>query len=123
MLLNLAHKNLVVYCIALDLFEECNRLTKSFPNDEKYCLVSQIKRAALSVMLNIAEGSSRFSPIERKRFYEIARGSLVEIDTAMVGANRLNYVSTSNLMKLCALLNSCFAMLSKLIKNLQSSTC
>jgi four helix bundle protein len=55
-------------------------------------MISQIRRAALSVHLNIAEGSSRKLQIERKRFYEISRGSIVEIDAALDIAQELSYL-------------------------------
>jgi four helix bundle protein len=54
-------------------------------------MASQIRRAALSVHLNIAEGCSRRSETERKRYYEVARGSLIEIDAALDIADSLNY--------------------------------
>ncbi len=62
------------------------------PLDEKFAMMQQIKRAALSVHLNIAEGSSRKSGIERKRFYEISRGSIIEVDAAIDIADDLNYL-------------------------------
>ena len=74
MLLELTHKRLKVYEKSLDLLSECYVLTGLFPTDEKYNLVKQIRRAALSVLLNIAEGSSRITVPDRKRFFEIARG-------------------------------------------------
>jgi four helix bundle protein len=54
-----------------------------FPVEEKFGVTSQIRRAALSVHLNIAEGASRKSEAERKRYYEISRGSVIEIDAAL----------------------------------------
>lgn len=68
----------------------CYRLTTILPPEEKFGMTSQIRRAALSVHLNIAEGASGRSDAERKRYYEIARGSLVEIDAALDVANDLN---------------------------------
>ena len=67
-------------------------MTKHLPADEKFGMISQIRRAALSVHLNIAEGASRKSETERKRFYEVARGSVIEIDAALDIANGLNYL-------------------------------
>lgn len=58
-------------------------MTRHLPTDEKFGMISQIRRAALSVHLNLAEGASRKSPVERKRFYEVARSSLVEVDAAL----------------------------------------
>jgi len=62
---------------------ECYKLTKPLPQDEKLGMISQIRRAALSVHLNIYEGASRKSQAERRRYYEVARGSVIEIDAAL----------------------------------------
>jgi len=75
MFLQLAHTKLDVYQFSQQLALECYRLTKQFPNEEKFALVQQIRRAAISVHLNLAEGCSRKSLAERKRFFEISRGS------------------------------------------------
>jgi len=83
MFLQLSHTKLDVFQASRFLCIECYRITKTFPTDEKFAMVQQIRRAALSVHLNIAEGSSRKSPAERKRFHEISRGSVIEIDTAL----------------------------------------
>jgi four helix bundle protein len=74
-MLNLSHKNLDVYNMALKLLKEVYTITKTFPKEELYVLVSQIRRAAISVCSNIAEGASRISKKEKKRFYEISRSS------------------------------------------------
>jgi len=94
----------------------CYRETKSFPPEEKFGLVSQIRRAALSVHLNISEGCTRKSVNERKRFYEIARGSVIEIETAFEIAVELEYTKKENLVDLGNLLVRSFQLLSKLIK-------
>ena len=96
MFLQLAHTKLDIFQISKSLTLECYRNTKSFPIDEKYAMVQQIRRAALSVHLNIAEGFSRKSAIERKRYFEIARGSVIEIDTAIDIAIDLKYCLPEN---------------------------
>jgi four helix bundle protein len=68
-------------------------LTKDLPVEEKFGMITQVRRAALSVHLNFAEGSSRKSDAERKRYYEIATGSVIEIDAALDIANDLHYLS------------------------------
>jgi four helix bundle protein len=83
MLLNLKHKQLVVYKEISSLVKEAYLITKLLPDEERFNMTSQIRRAALSVKLNLAEGSSRKLALERNRFYEISRGSMVETDAAM----------------------------------------
>ena len=75
-------------------------------------MISQIRRAALSVHLNIAEAASRKSEAERKRYYEISRGSLVEIDAALDIARELGYLTNFNIDKLGTTLINWFKMLS-----------
>jgi len=94
---------------------ECYRQTKSFPSEERYALTQQIRRAALSVHLNIAEGCTRKSEVERKRFYEIARGSIIEIDAALDIAVGLSYTTKVNLAETGTLMLSSFRMISKMI--------
>jgi four helix bundle protein len=117
MFLQLGHNKLDVYTIARQFVKECYVAVSKFPAEEKYALTQQIKRAALSVHLNIAEGSSRKSEAERKRFYEIARGSLIEVDAALDIAADLNYCTVENLQSLGAILIKCFKYLSGLINS------
>jgi four helix bundle protein len=93
------------------------RITKEFPSDEKYAMVQQIRRAALSVHLNIAEGCSRKSQAERRRYFEIARGSVIEMDTAFEIAHKLNYVELTTIGPLGNLIVKCFKQLTGLINN------
>ena len=92
MFLQLAHTKLNVYQFSQQLALECYKISRLFPSEERFAMTQQIRRAALSVHLNIAEGASRKSVVERKRYYEIARGSVVEIDTAIGIAYQLSYV-------------------------------
>lgn len=119
-MLNLSHKNLEVYRLSLQLMEETYKITKSFPKDEQYILVSQLRRAAISVCSNIAEGASRISKREKKRFYEIARGSIVEIDTQLGISCILKYSEKEKQVLIFSILASLFKMLSKMILNLNT---
>ena len=97
MFLQLNHQKLDVYKFSKTFVLECYKLTKHLPAEERFGMISQIRRAALSVHLNIAEGASRKSENERKRYYEIARGSVIEIDAALDIANGLRYLENYNL--------------------------
>lgn len=117
-MLNLSHKNLDVYKMSLKLIEEVYKITKEFPQEELFVLVSQIRRAAISVCSNKAEGASRISKKEKKRFYEISRSSLVEVDTQFEIAIILAYYQKGQMKELEQYLESTFRMLSKMISNL-----
>ena len=82
--------------------------------------MNQLRRAAISVCSNIAEGASRLSKREKKRFYEIARGSLVEIDTQLEISLILNYIDKEKQLLIHAILEPLFKMLSKMILNLNT---
>ncbi len=90
------HKDLDVWKYSMDLVEEIYRLTYKFPDSERYGLTSQIRRAAISIPSNIAEGSGRKSDKELIQFISIALGSLTELETQYLIAVRLKYVEPSN---------------------------
>jgi four helix bundle protein len=74
MFLELAHTKLDVFITGKAFVLSCYKLSKLLPQEERFNMVQQLRRAALSVQLNIAEGSSGKSAIERRRFYEISGG-------------------------------------------------
>ena len=115
MFLQLNHQQLDVYKISRAFVKDCYSATKLLPLDERFNLMQQIRRAALSVHLNIAEGSSRKSEPERKRYFEIARGSIIEIDAALDIASDLEYLQKEQLTSLGENMQRCFSMLSKMI--------
>ena len=118
-MLNLSHNKLDVYLLSLKLVKEIYLVTARFPAEEKYVIVSQLRRAAISVCSNIAEGAARRSKQEKKRFYEIARSSAVEIDTQFEIALLLEYVTNIQITAIEQHLESIFRMLSKMIDNLE----
>ena len=117
MFLPLAHTKLDVYKVAGELLVSVYRLTLWMPSDEKFNLVSQVRRAALSIKLNIAEGASRKTVPDRKRFFEIARSSVVEIDAAIGVAVELKYFTGEQMQGLGELITRTHSMLSKMISN------
>lgn len=114
-MLQLSHKKLDVYKITLILIKEIYIITKEFPDAEKFGLITQLRRASVSVCSNIAEGSSRKTDAEKRRFLEISRSSLVEIDTQIEIALMLNYVKKENITELENCISHVFQMLSKMI--------
>lgn len=115
MFLNLKHTKLDVFQATKAFTLECYKATKLLPPDERFAIVQQIKRAALSVYLNVAEGCSRKSEAERKRYYEIVRSSLIEVDTAFDIAVHLQYCTEENLKILGEKIIGAYKQLSGLI--------
>lgn len=117
MFLELNHTKLKVYKQSRKFVVESYKLANALPAEEKFAMMQQIKRAALSVHLNLAEGSSRKSRIERKRFYEISRGSIIEVDAALDIANDLIYLEKYDNSKLGIELVEVFKLVSGLINS------
>ena len=82
------HKDLEVWKKSMDLVSNIYKITESFPNKEIYGLTNQIRRSAVSVPSNIAEGAARSSKKEFIQFLYIALGSLAELETQMIIASR-----------------------------------
>ena len=100
------------------MVKEVYRITALFPATELYGIVSQLRRASVSVISNLAEGASRKSSKEKRRFYEISRSSVVEIDTQLEISLMLSFLNKEDIMKLKEYNESIFRMLSSMIKNL-----
>jgi four helix bundle protein len=91
-----AHRDLRVWQEAMALVEMIYRFTDALPPDERFGLVSQMRRAVVSVPSNIAEGSARKSTRELIQFLSIAVGSLAELDTQLALSARLGFVASSD---------------------------
>ncbi|HXV49920.1 MAG TPA: four helix bundle protein [Candidatus Binatia bacterium] len=87
-----SHKDLLVWQRSMDLVEVVYRLTERFPSVEQWGLVSQMRRAAISVPSNIAEGYGRQATGEYRHHLSIARGSLLELETQILLSQRLKYL-------------------------------
>ncbi len=94
------HRNLVVWQKAMILVTEMYRATRDFPKDEIYGLTSQLRRAAVSVPSNLAEGHGRNSRKEFHHFVGQARGSLTEAETQLEIASNLDYLSKNEALEL-----------------------
>jgi len=99
------------------LVSEIYKLTENYPSEEKYGLVSQMRRASVSISSNISEGAARSSRKERRRFYEIARSSLVELDTQLEILKAINIISQADLYSLDDLMNKVFAKIASMKRN------
>jgi len=86
------HKELDVWIKSMDLVEVIYKISSTFPESEKFGLTSQVRRAAVSIPSNIAEGAGRKGDKEFVQFLHIALGSLSELDTHYMIAIRLNYI-------------------------------
>ena len=86
------HRDLIAWQKAMELVTEIYRVTRSFPKDELYGLVSQLRRAAISIPSNLAEGYGRNSRNEFHHFVGQARGSLAELETQIEISKNLGYL-------------------------------
>ncbi len=91
-----SYQDLKVWQLGMDLVIESYKLTREFPAAERFGLVSQIRRSAVSIPSNIAEGQGRHHLGDYLRFLSIANGSLKELETLVLIAARLAYVSATN---------------------------
>jgi four helix bundle protein len=106
-----SYRDLVVWQKSMDLVERVYRMTKVFPPEEMYGLCSQLRRAAVSIPSNIAEGQARKSRAEFLRFLSIAQGSRAEVETQTLIAERLGYVTNHQISEILSLLAEIAKML------------
>ena len=90
------HHELTVWQRSIDYATKIYRITEGFPKDELYALTSQMRRCAVSVPSNIAEGAARNSKREFKQFLSIAQGSVAELETQIIIAGKLGYMIETN---------------------------
>ena len=112
-------EGLKVWQDSMKLAEEIYKVTQTFPKEEQYALISQLRRAATSIPANIAEGKGRNSKKEYSQYLYMARGSVFEVMTFIQLAGRLHYLTRSKTDYLLSLLNEISAMLSGLIRSIQ----
>lgn len=112
------YKELIVWQKSIDLVKELYALSSTFPENEKFGLTSQIRRASISIPSNIAEGWGRFSRPNYIQFLRISRGSLFEVETQLIIAKELNYINDCETAE--GLLKEISSMLNSLIKKLEN---
>lgn len=113
------YEQLSVWKKSMNLVEDVYRLTKKFPKDEVYGLVNQMRRSAVSIPSNIAEGSRRGTNKDFRQFLIIALGSGSELDTQLKITRRLAYISGNEVAKTLGELSEIMRMLNGLITALK----
>jgi four helix bundle protein len=109
------HHRLDVWKMSVELVTQIYQLTSHFPAEERFGLISQMRRAAISIPSNIAEGAARITNRDKLNFFHIGRASLSELETHMEIAEALGFLKASEDEKVKALLNRVGRMLNGLI--------
>jgi four helix bundle protein len=115
-MLKLNHKQLDAWKAGVDIVKEIYQITQGFPKDEQFGISSQLKRASVSIVSNLSEGLSRTSKLDTRRFLQIARSSLVELDSQIEISLQLKFCNQDQIRNLDELTNRVFAMLTNMIK-------
>jgi four helix bundle protein len=109
-----SYKDLIVWQKSIILVKEVYKLTSAFPKDELYGLVSQMRRAAVTIPSNIAEGFGRKSHKEQNQFYLIAFSSALELETQIIIAKELKFMEGKKSLLLDSILLEVIKMLNKM---------
>ncbi len=115
-----SYRDLAAWQNARELSYEIYQMTQSFPQDERFGLISQIRRCAISVPSNIAEGYGRGSQADYVRFLRIARGSLFELETQLTLSSDLGFVDNQTSDNIQEKINTVARPLSGLIRSMES---
>jgi four helix bundle protein len=118
----MSYQDLLVWQKAMDLASDCYKITKKFPKEELFGITSQIRRSAVSIPSNIAEGQGRNSKNEFVHFLGIAQGSLRELETQIILSQRVEYISYEEKEKVLSLSKEVGIFLVKLKSSLKRST-
>ncbi len=114
------YRDLIVWQKAMDLVMMVYRITKDFPKDERFGLITQVRRASVSIVSNIAEGHARESSGEYRHFLSYSRASLAEVETQLLIAQRLEYVKEEELTQTYDLLIEINKMINAIMKKLST---
>jgi len=110
-------RQLIVWQKSKELTIFIYNITKEFPPEEKFAITSQMRRASYSILANIAEGNAKKHFKDRLNFFNIAKGSLTELDCFAEIANELKYINYQDYLKLLELINKCGYLLMKFTKS------
>ncbi len=111
-------RELIVWQKSIELVENIYQITNSYPKEELFSLTSQIRRSAISIPSNVAEGFGRKSTLDYIHFLHIARGSLYELQTQLEISNRIKYLSENELHSMIEHCKEVEKLLNGLIKSL-----
>ncbi|MFL5764391.1 MAG: four helix bundle protein [Bacteroidia bacterium] len=115
------HKNLLAWKESILLVQDIYKCTSEFPDPEKFGLISQLRRAAVSVPANISEGAARNTKKEFIQFLYISSASLSEMETLLIISTELNFITTEQNEFLYRKMNRISSLLQGLIKKLKSN--
>ena len=110
-----SYRDLVAWNKAMELVTEIYRVTQNFPKEELFGLMSQLRRAAVSIPSSIAEGKGRLSKGEFRQFLGNARGSLAEVETQILIAQNLSYLDEPEINRLLAMVEEVGKVLNGLL--------
>ena len=113
------HKKLIAWRKSMDLVQKVYEISKRFPREEIYGLTSQVRRAAVSVPSNIAEGAAGRSTVQFRNYLSVAIGSLNELETQLEIALRIGYLDASGFNESEGLVDECLALTYGLRKSLK----
>jgi four helix bundle protein len=113
-----SYKDLLIWSKSKDLSLQIYQITKTFPKEEQFGLISQIRRSAISIPSNIAEGWGRDSENYFINFLNIAKGSLYELETQLIISKELEFISNEKLLELSNEIDTLSRMIIGLIKKI-----
>src|SRR5262245_49307862 len=113
-----SYRELRVWQLAMEIVIEVYRVTRAFPAEERFGLIAQLRRAAVAISSNIAEGRSRLGAAEFRHSVSIARGSVAEVETQLAVAVALGYIGADEIATLSAQLDELSKMLFSLYRSL-----
>jgi four helix bundle protein len=113
-----SYRDLDAWQLSMEIVVEIYRITKAFPAEEKFGLTAQLRRAAVSIPSNIAEGHDRLGAGEYRRFVSVARGSVAEAETQLAVSVALGFIAENDIIRVSSQLTRASKMLFSLYRSL-----